>query len=69
MRQPYTISCRVNQDQLNQIDAIVQETGQSRAEWIYALVHRELTGEEFTTVKGLVDRVAALENRLARLAR
>lgn len=68
-KQPHTIGCRVTPSELSQIDTIIQETGQSRAEWLYSLVHRELTGKEFTTVKGLVDRVAALENRLARLAR
>lgn len=69
LRQPYTISCRINQDELNQVDAIIQETGQSRADWLYGLVHRELTGTEHTTVRGLVDRVAAIETRLARLTR
>jgi hypothetical protein len=69
MKQPHTISCRVSQDDLAQIDTIVQETGQSRAAWFYALVHRELTGTELTTVRGLVDRVAALESRLAKMGK
>ena len=69
VKQPRTIGCRVSDDELSKVDSIIRETGQSRAEWLYALVHRELTGSSPNTVHGLLDRVAAIESRLARLAR
>lgn len=64
-----TIGCRVTDKELSQIDTIAQETGQSRAEWLYSLVRRELTGIDTTTVNGLVERISAIESRLARLAK
>ncbi|MBD2019206.1 hypothetical protein H6F43_03280 [Leptolyngbya sp. FACHB-36] len=69
MKRNQTIGCRVSDDELSQVDSIIQETGQSRAEWLYALVYRELHGTSPNTVRGLLDRVEAIELRLARLAR
>ncbi|NJP11107.1 MAG: hypothetical protein HC866_17885 [Leptolyngbyaceae cyanobacterium RU_5_1] len=68
-KQRITVGCRVDHDELNQIDAIAEDMGQSRAEWLYALIYRELHGTDLNTVKGLTARVSALESRLARLAR
>lgn len=64
-----TIGCRITDDQVDKIDEIIRETGQSRAEWLYSLIHRELTGTEVNTVRGLVARVCEIEARLARLAK
>jgi hypothetical protein len=70
VRQPtVTLSCRVSPDQIDAIDAVIAEMGQSRAEWLYALVHRELTGQSLETVRGLCDRVAAVELKLAKVFR
>jgi hypothetical protein len=66
-RQPHTIGCRVSGDELSQIESIIQATGQSRAEWLYGLIHREITGTDYTTVRGLAARIAAIEQRLSKL--
>lgn len=62
-----TIGCRITQKEMNQIDEVIEQTGESRSQWLYNLIRQELGQKPLETVKGMSDRISALERRFARL--
>lgn len=63
-----TLACRVTPDELLRIDRLIEETGQSRAEWLYQLAMQALGETDVSTVRGMSDRLTALEKKLAKLS-
>ncbi|MBD2078951.1 ribbon-helix-helix protein, CopG family [Leptolyngbya sp. FACHB-17] len=63
-----TIAARIEVNEMQQIDALIQETGQSRSEWLHQLIKQELGQSNSQTVRSMGARIATLERKLARLA-
>jgi metal-responsive CopG/Arc/MetJ family transcriptional regulator len=63
-----TIATRIAADELAQIDAMIQEMGQSRSEWLYQIIREALGHSDAQTVQSMATRLAALERKLSRLA-
>jgi hypothetical protein len=63
-----TIGTRLEPEELEQIDQICEELGESRSSWLYNLVREALGKTRVDTVRALSTRVAALERKLGRLA-
>ncbi len=64
-----TIATRLTQSEIGEVDQICQLTGQSRSDWLHKLVQEALGKHPVHTVQAMSDRLKAIEDRLARLAR
>ncbi|WP_146141111.1 hypothetical protein [Stenomitos frigidus] len=64
-----TIGCRIPDDWIGQIDAVVNELGVSRSEWFAGLVSEALRKQDAGTVRSLQQRLTTVEQRLNKLAR
>ena len=67
-RNKLAIGTRIAAAELAKVDAIIQETGQSRAEWLNQLI-KEALGHDVPTVRSMAARLAMLETRLAMLGK
>ncbi|MBW4523390.1 MAG: hypothetical protein KME16_27440 [Scytolyngbya sp. HA4215-MV1] len=63
-----TIGTRLESDELEQIDRICEELGESRSSWLYNLIRESIGSGTVATVKSLSHRVAVLERKLSRLS-
>ena len=68
MKTKPTIATRIAAAELAEIDALIQETGQSRSEWLHQLI-KEALGHDVPTVRSMAARLAMLETRLAMLGK
>ena len=68
MKTKPTIATRIAAAELAEIDALIQETGQSRSEWLNQLI-KEALGHDVPTVRSMAARLAMLETRLAMLGK
>ncbi len=63
-----TIGCRIPDDWVGQIDAVVNELGVSRSEWFAGLISEALGKQDAGTVRSLEKRLTTVEQRLNKLA-
>lgn len=63
-----TLGCRVTKDEMKRIDELLGEIGQSRSDWLYQLIKQELGETDVQTVRGMSERIAALEKKLTKLS-
>jgi len=63
-----TIGTRLEPEELEQIDQICEELGESRSSWLYNLIRESIGVGTVATVKNLAHRVTALERKLSRLS-
>lgn len=63
-----TLSCRLESEKMQRLDQMLEEMGQSRSDWLYQLVSREMGEVDAQTVRSMSDRIAALEKKLTKLS-